>query len=59
MAGSQPHDKTGKKCGRCPRIFDRTTASFTVPKRIQKVKTLREYELVCCNSAHLHYAEGE
>lgn len=55
---SQPHDKSGKKCSRCPAVFTKASFTITLDKAVSG-KNLIEKELVCgaCHAAH--YAIGE
>lgn len=56
---SPVHVKEGKQCSRCPKIFTRSSATFSVPALNQDMPNIVKYELVCHTCANTHYSEGE
>ena len=59
MASPNVHDKTGKSCARCGKVFDKTSFNITLSKRNQDIKSCLQKETVCGTCHHKHYEDGE
>jgi len=53
---SQPHDKTGKHCFLCKRVFTKQSATFTISFKEPNLIIKR---CVCGDCHHKHMAQGE